>query len=64
MIRIMLKIKANITYSPMGHAQYGWEKVALQCEYTKHSVYSCIIIYYYIIFHKNNHKPTFPNPYM
>ena len=38
----------------------GGQKQVYSCEYVKHRVYSCIIIYYYyIIFHTNKFKPTF-----
>ena len=41
----------------------GWAKWVYSCEDVKHRVFSCIIIYYHIIFH-TNYEPPFAHPCM
>ena len=38
------------------------QKEVYSCEYAKHRVYSCIIIYYCVVFHMKNCKRTVVPP--
>ena len=50
------------------HLYRGGQKQAYSCKCAKHVslfiYYSCIIIYYYIVYFYDSYKPTFAHPYV